>query len=63
MKPGDVVELAGYGDQRLVRRVVAVRAATVEVCAENDFESVMRGATNRSIGFPLNDVVRVEERS
>lgn len=60
MRPGDKVTLLAYGDVEIERRVLAVRSRTVEVCAENQYESARRGGRVPAIGFPITDVVRVE---
>ena len=60
MEPGDRIELAAYGGEQIIRRVVAVRSATVEVCAENDYEASRRGDKRKVVGFPIVDVLKVE---
>ena len=39
MQPGDNVQVTEYGGVKLIRRVVADRGETVEVCNEAEYEA------------------------
>ena len=53
MQPGDVVQVTEYGGKKLIRRVVADRGQTVEICNEKEYEAATAdGRHPRGVGFP-----------
>ena len=64
MKPGDLVDLDAYGDERITRLVVAVSRTVVEVCTENEYADAQRGGRRpMTVGFPIGDVLGLAQPS
>ena len=60
MKTGEVVEVREYGGNKLVRRVVADRGATVVICNEAEYTTAPRqGREPQGIGFPRDSVCKM----
>ena len=63
MQPGDNVQVTEYGGVKLIRRVVADRGETVEVCNEAEYEAACtEGRNPRGVGFQRQYVIKKDTK-
>jgi hypothetical protein len=59
---GSLVKIRGYGGHVLTRRCVGIKGKKILICNEDEFQNAEKEKrTPECVGFPLEDLVEVEQ--